>query len=189
MSAAISSLRPTTPPPVRIGERCSRTMQFTGESIAAFAQLTGDANPLHTDTDAAARSRHGRVIAAGQHTTSQLMGLAATYFSRGHDASASELRELLCLNFNFSLKSPVFADETAELSWVVASLEWSGRLQGWLVQADGAVMAQGNDGPLPGVLEPLGAPDAQRQVRGHPSPRLCVVARATLLIKAFDPDA
>ena len=137
-------------------------MSFTSESIAAFASLTGDANPLHTDADAAARSRHGRVIAAGQHTTSQLIGLAATYFSRGHEAAAPELRELLCLNFNFSLKSPVFADETAELAWVVASLEWSGRLQGWLVQADGSVMAE---------------------------QRLCVVSRATLLIKAFDQGA
>ena len=189
MSAAISSLRPTTPPPVSFGERCSSTMQFTAESIAAFARLTGDANPLHTDTDAAARSRHGQVIAAGQHTTSQLIGLAATYFSRGHKDTGSELRELLCLNFNFSLKSPVFADETAEFSWVVASLEWSGRLQGWLVQADGAVKAQGNDGPLPSFLDPLGGPDAQRQVRGHPSPRVCVVARATLLIKAFNQGA
>jgi len=188
MSAAISSLRPTTPPPVRIGERCSRTMQFTRESIAGFARLTGDANPLHTDTDAAARSRHGRVIAAGQHTTSQLIGLAATYFSRGHDDTAAELRELLCLNFNFSLKSPVFADETVEFSWVVASLEWSGRLQGWLVQADGAVLARENDGSLPNFLDPVGRPDAQRQGRGQPS-RLCVVSRATLLIKAFDQGA
>jgi hypothetical protein len=57
------------------------------------------------------------------------------------------------------------------------------------VQADGAVMAQGNDGPLPSFLAPLGGPDAQRQVRGHPSQRSCVVARATLLIKAFDQNA
>jgi acyl dehydratase len=162
MNAAISSLRPTSPPPVRIGERCSRAMQFTADSIAAFARLTGDANPLHTDADAAARSRHGRLIAAGQHTTSHLIGLAATYFSRGHEDTRSELREVLCLNFNFSLKSPVFADESAEFSWVVSSLEWSGRLHGWLVQADGAI---------------------------NTAQRVCVVARATLLIKAFDQGA
>jgi acyl dehydratase len=174
---------------VRIGERCSRTMQFSAESIAEFARLTGDANPLHSDTEAALRSRHGRIIAAGQHTTSQLIGLAATYFSRGDAASGAELRELLCLNFNFSLKSPVFADESAEFSWVVASLEWSGRLQGWLVQADGAVMAQGNDGPLPSFVAALEEPDALRQIRGHASQRSCVVARATLLIKAFDQNA
>jgi acyl dehydratase len=147
---------------VRIGERCSRVMQFSAESIAEFARLTGDANPLHSDAEAALRSRHGLIIAAGQHTTSQLIGLAATYFSRGDTASGAEVRELLCLNFNFSLKNPIFAGESAEFSWVVSSLEWSGRLQGWLVQADGAVMA---------------------------SKRSCVVARATLLIKAFDQNA
>jgi len=158
MVASISSLRPPTPNPVTVGERCSRTMHFTAESIAEFARLTGDANPLHSDSAAAAHSRHGRIIAAGQHTTSQLIGLAATYFSRSHEAAHEELRELLHLNFNFSLKSPVFADETVDLSWVVANLEWSGRLHGWLVQADGAVTA--------------GA-------------RVCVVARGTFLIKAF----
>jgi acyl dehydratase len=148
---------------VTVGERCSRSVHFSAASIAEFARLTGDANPLHSDADAATRSRHGRLIAAGQHSTSQLIGLAATYFSRGyHGAANEELRELLCLNFNFSLKSPVFADETVDLSWVVSSLEWSGRLDGWLVQADGAVSA---------------------------AQRLCVVARATLLIKAFDQSA
>ena len=36
------------------------------ESIAEFARLTGDANPLHSDRAAAARSRHGRIIAADE---------------------------------------------------------------------------------------------------------------------------
>jgi acyl dehydratase len=156
MSAAISTLRPSTPPPVATGERCARTTRFDRASIAAFAHLSGDANPLHFDSAAAERSRHGRIIASGQQTTSQLIGLAATYYSRGADG---ELREVLFLNFNFSLKSPVFADEEIELAWTVGSAEWSGRLQGWLVQADGAVAA---------------------------GERLCVVARATLLIRAFD---
>jgi acyl dehydratase len=162
MSAAISSLRPSTPPPVRPGERCSRTLTLSRESIAEFARLTGDANPLHFDDGASSQSRHGRIIAAGQHSISQLMGLAATYFSRGHGTAEGQMRELLCLNFNFSLKSPVFADEAVEMAWVVSSLEWSGRLQGWLVQADGAAAA---------------------------GQRLCVVARATLLVKAFDGTA
>jgi acyl dehydratase len=157
MSAAISTLRPSTPPPVVIGERCTRTMRFDRAAVAAFAHLTGDANPLHFDTTAAERSRHGRIIASGQHTTSLLIGLASTYFSRGADAQ-QETREVLSLNFNFALKHPVFADEDAQLAWVVANIEWSGRLQGWLVQADGSVTA---------------------------GERLCVVARATLLIKAF----
>ena len=85
------------------------------------------------------------------------MGLASAYFSRGGDAHVPA-REVLCLNFNFSLKAPVFADDEAELSWVVSNIEWSSRLSGWLVQGDGAAAV------------------AQRP---------CVVARATLLIKPF----
>lgn len=160
MTAAISTLRPSSPPPVAIGERCTRSLRFDRAAVAAFAHLTGDANPLHFDTSAAERSRHGRVIASGQHTISQLIGLASTYFSHGSKADPlDEPREVLSLNFNFALKSPVFADEDVMLSWTVATTEWSGRLQGWLVQADGHVTA---------------------------GDRLCVVARATLLIKAFE---
>jgi acyl dehydratase len=159
MSAAISTLLPPGSAPVTVGERCSKTMHFSAEAIAEFARMTGDANPLHSDPAAAARSRHGRVIASGQHTTSLLIGLAATYFSRGHGAAQGQTREVLGLNFNFSLKHPVFADDSVELSWRVSSVEWSGRLQGWLVQADGNASA---------------------------AERVCAVARATLLVKAFE---
>lgn len=144
----------TVVPPVATAETCSRTVAFSRESIAEFARLTGDANPLHHDADAAHRARHGRIIASGQQTTSQMIGLAATHFSRRCEHMA---RELLCLNFNFSLKSPVFADEAVELQWKVASVAWHGHLEGWLAQVDGWA---------------------------HASGRLCVVARGTLLIKA-----
>lgn len=154
MSAALSSLHPIHPTPVSVGERCARRVRFTPESIAEFARATGDANPLHSDAEAATRSRHGRVIASGQQTTSQLIGLAASHYSRG--ARAEGQREVLFLNFNFALKQPVFADEDLDLAWTVANVEWSGRLQGWLVQADGSA-----------------------RTAAH----MCVVARATLLIK------
>jgi acyl dehydratase len=138
------------PAPIAVGDSCRRMLSFTPASIAEFARLTGDANPLHLNAQAAARSHHGRIIASGQQTTSQMIGLAATDFLR---AGASEL---LLLNFNFALKSPVFADAAVELAWVVNAVEWHSRLQGWLVHADGKARSQGE---------------------------LCVVARGTLLIK------
>jgi acyl dehydratase len=139
---------------VVVAETCHRTVYFSSQSIAEFARLTGDANPLHHDTEAAHRARHGRIIASGQQTTSQMIGLAATHFSRRCEQMA---RELLCLNFNFSLKAPVFADEAVELQWKVASAAWHSHLEGWLAQVDGWA---------------------------HSTGRLCVVARGTLLIKA-----
>ncbi|MDT7834327.1 MaoC family dehydratase [Aquabacterium sp. OR-4] len=116
------------------GERCQRTLRFSRDDIAAFAQLSGDANPLHHDQQAALRARHGEIIASGQQVSAMLMGLAASHFSR---AGEGFTREYLCLNTNFAFKAPVFADQSLELSWAVTEAEWHERLGGWLVQAHG----------------------------------------------------
>ena len=124
----------TAVPLIQVGESCERVVRFTRQDIASFAQLTGDTNPLHHDVQAAQRARHGEIIASGQQTTAQMMGLVASHFSRSDDGLA---RELLCLNFNFSLKAPVFAEQELLLLWRVASVEWSGTLGGWLGHVDG----------------------------------------------------
>ena len=141
-------------PPVAVAETCERSVRFSRTSIAEFARLTGDANPLHVDLEAAARAHHGRIIASGQQTTSNLIGLAATHFARRCERFT---RELLCLNFNFAFKAPVFADDAVHLSWTVSSVEWHPKLEGWLAQADGKAVSHA---------------------------RLCVVGRGTLLVKA-----
>jgi len=143
-----------TPAPVAVAEHCERVVSFSRAAIAEFAHLTGDANPLHYDPEAAARAHHGRIIASGQHTTSHLIGLAATHFARRCEHYA---REVLCLNFNFAFKAPVFADDAVALSWTVSAVEWQPRLEGWLAHADGRAVSHG---------------------------RVCVVGRGTLLVKA-----
>lgn len=116
------------------GERCQRTVRFSREDIAAFAQLSGDANPLHHDQQAALRARHGEIIASGQQVSAMLMGLAASHFSRPGEGFT---REFLCLNTNFAFQAPVFADQSLELVWTVSEADWHARLEGWLVQAQG----------------------------------------------------
>ncbi|CAM3686721.1 MaoC family dehydratase [Roseateles saccharophilus] len=140
--------------PVRIGEVCERVVRFTREDIAAFARLSGDSNPLHQDLQAARRARRGDLIASGQQTTAQLMGLAASHFSRGVDGQA---RELLCLNFNFAFKAPVLAERELLLHWRVTSVEWNAALEGWLAHVDGSA--------------------AERHGQA------CVIGRGTLLVK------
>jgi acyl dehydratase len=139
---------------VRVGETCERVVRFTREDIATFARLTGDSNPLHHDVQAAQRARHGEIIASGQQTTAMMIGLAASHFSRDDDGQA---RELLCLNFNFAFKAPVFAEQELVLSWRVASVEWNATLGGWLAHADGRATVR----------------------HAHP----CVIGRGTLLVK------
>jgi 3-hydroxybutyryl-CoA dehydratase len=53
----MSSLQP--------GDTASRTTTITDEMIRAFAELTGDANPVHLDDAFAAGTRFGRRIAHG----------------------------------------------------------------------------------------------------------------------------
>ena len=47
------------------GDKASRTTTITDEMIRAFADLTGDANPVHLDDAYAAGTRFGRRIAHG----------------------------------------------------------------------------------------------------------------------------
>ena len=139
---------------IRVDETCERHIRFTREDIATFARLSGDTNPLHLNLQAAQRARHGEIIASGQQTTAQMMGLVASHFSRSDDSGA---RELLCLNFNFAFKAPVFAEQDLLLHWRVASVEWNATLGGWLAHVDGRATVR----------------------NAHP----CVVGRGTLLVK------
>lgn len=47
------------------GDNASRTTTITDEMIRLFAELTGDANPVHLDDSFAAGTRFGRRIAHG----------------------------------------------------------------------------------------------------------------------------
>ena len=48
-----------------VGDRASRTMTITDETIRTFADLSGDHNPVHLDDAYAAGTRFGRRIAHG----------------------------------------------------------------------------------------------------------------------------
>lgn len=120
--------------PIRVGETVSSKVHFSLADIAAFAAACHDRNPLHRDESAASNSMFGAVIASCSHAPSMLMGLSASYFSRCDDGIK---REMVGLNYNFSFKAPVYADEDIELSWRVASVEWHTKLQGYLAQIDG----------------------------------------------------
>jgi len=115
-------------------ETLAQTVRLSREEIIAFARMSHDRNPLHTDTRAAQRARFGELIASGQHSAAMLMGMLATYFSRSDDGVK---REMLCLNMNFAFKGPVFADQDVNLQWKVASVQWHAKLQGALAHLDG----------------------------------------------------
>jgi acyl dehydratase len=145
------------PLPINLGEAFSRTLRYTREQITEFALLSGDSNPLHRNSLAAQRAHFGEIIASGQQTTAQMMGLVASHFSRSDDGI---VREMLCLNFNFAFKLPVFAEQEIKVHWQVSSVEWNARMNGWVGLVDGAARVAGKS---------------------------CVVGRGTVLVKRAVP--
>lgn len=144
---------------IAAGEQFTQTLRYSHADIALIAQLSGDTNPLHVDPAFAERARFGQVIASGQHTAARLMGMMATHFSRSDDGVS---RQMICLNMNFSFKSPVFAEQPIELVWRVGSVTPNRKLQGLVGLLDGHAT----------LLE------------GHPA----VIARGTILVSAGQPS-
>ena len=50
---------------LKIGDNASRSLTISDDTIRAFAEVTGDTNPVHLDDDYAAGTRFGRRIAHG----------------------------------------------------------------------------------------------------------------------------
>ena len=61
----------------KIGDVATRTKTFTDEDIRAFAELSGDYNPVHLDDEYAASTRFGRRIAHGMLAASLISATLA----------------------------------------------------------------------------------------------------------------
>jgi 3-hydroxybutyryl-CoA dehydratase len=85
------------------GDSASRSLAITDETIRAFAEVTGDNNPVHLDDDYAAGTRFGRRIAHGM--------IAAGLISA---ALANDLPGpgTVYLNQTLKFKFPVFPGDT-----------------------------------------------------------------------------
>ena len=64
--------------PIRPGDRASVEHIFTSDDIAAFARLSGDANPIHLDPDAARAAGFEREVVHGVLVTSLISRLLGT---------------------------------------------------------------------------------------------------------------
>ena len=62
---------------VAVGQRASRSLTLTAAHVRAFAELSGDYNPLHFDEAFAARTKFGRLVVQGGLTTGLLHALVA----------------------------------------------------------------------------------------------------------------
>jgi acyl dehydratase len=62
---------------LEVGQRARRTKTVTAHDVELYAEVTGDLNPLHFDSEFAARTRFGRLVAQGGITAGMLNALVA----------------------------------------------------------------------------------------------------------------
>jgi len=102
--------------------------------VAESAMTVGDTNPVHHDSDFAATTRYGRVIASGAHTTALLLALTASHFSK-HGA-------MVGLEFWVRFRRPIYADETIRLEWLVVKVTPNVKAKGDIVELRGRIKGQ-----------------------------------------------
>lgn len=119
---------------VRPHERFSSEITLNPKMVAESAMTVGDTNPVHHDSDFAATTRYGRVIASGAHTTALLLALTASHFSK-HGA-------MVGLEFWVRFRRPIYADETIRLEWLVVKVTPNVKAKGDIVELRGRIKGQ-----------------------------------------------
>jgi acyl dehydratase len=62
---------------VIVGQKATRQITLTADHVRAYAEMTGDYNPLHFDKDFVSRTKFGRLVVQGGLTTGLLHALVA----------------------------------------------------------------------------------------------------------------
>jgi acyl dehydratase len=121
-----------------VGDNFFKQVRFDANSIASFALLAGDTNPLHHDAEFAKGTRFGGIIASGSHVSSLMSGMVAGHFAnKGLNVG---------LDFSFRFESPIRVDDTVMIRWTLTNrmpkLSLKGdilTLEGQAIRSDGIV--------------------------------------------------
>ena len=60
-----------------VGQRASRSITLTADHVRAYAEMTGDYNPLHFDEEFTSKTKFGKLVVQGGLTTGLLHALVA----------------------------------------------------------------------------------------------------------------
>ena len=135
--------------PLAVGYRVQFGKTVTEEDVVAFAQVTGDEQPLHLDPDFGKRTRFGKRIAHGM--------LSAGYISAAIGTKLAPGWVVVYLSQQLRFRMPVAIGDTITARVEVTALDEEKRvatLRTDCVNQDGAVVVQGEATVL---LDPLRA--------------------------------
>ena len=86
-----------------VGQKASRSITLTPDHVKAYAELTGDYNPLHFDAEFTSRTKFGKLVVQGGLTTGLLHALVAMDMPGPGSVFLSQ---------NWKFTSPVFIGDT-----------------------------------------------------------------------------
>lgn len=93
-----------------VGQEYQQTVHITQDQIDAFAQVSGDHNPLHTDPEFARKSIFGKTVAHGMYGLSLISAVLGTHFPGFGTIYMSQEAKFL---------KPIFIDESVRIRvWV-----------------------------------------------------------------------
>ena len=101
---------------VVVGQKVTRSMTVTADHVATYAELSGDYNPLHFDTEFAAGTKFGRLVAQGGLATGLLHALVAMDMPGPGTVFLSQ---------NWKFTAPVFIGDTITAKVEVLSVHAS----------------------------------------------------------------
>ena len=86
-----------------VGQKTTRSITLTAEHVKAYAEMTGDHNPLHFDEDFASKTKFKKLVVQGGLTTGLLHALVAMDMPGPGTVFLSQ---------NWKFTSPVFIGDT-----------------------------------------------------------------------------
>lgn len=107
---------------LEIGESTEYTRTIAAEDIVAFARISGDDDPVHTDPDYAAQSAFGRCIAHGAHVMG-LLSTTASMMSRRSVARGAAGTPVSAGYDRIRFTRPVFAGDTLTARYVIEEVD------------------------------------------------------------------
>ena len=98
---------------LKVGDNFSTTKQITDAVVRAFAELSGDYNPIHLDEEFAAKTRFKKRIAHGMISGALISAVLGYEFKE---------RKVVYLSQTLKFVAPVFLDDTITATATVAHI-------------------------------------------------------------------
>lgn len=98
---------------LKIGDKFSTSKKITDSVVRAFAELSGDYNPIHLDEEFAKTTRFGRRIAHGMISGALISAVLGYEF---------KARKIVYLSQTMKFIAPVFIDDTVTATATVTNI-------------------------------------------------------------------